>query len=325
MSAKNEKIGIVGSGLIGRSWAMLFAAAGYKVVMFDLHEKQLSDALVYIKQQLTDLEEGKLLRGKLSSVEQMKMISTTTSMKQAVGGAKHVQECVPEDLSLKKVVLRKINDHCTIDSTVICSSTSTIMPSKIFENLPRVANSIIAHPCNPPYYCPLTEIVPHPKTSPSTVQVTRDLMEEIGQVPVVVKKEIDGFGLNRIQYAIINEAWNLVKNGIMTPSDVDKIFTTGLGMRYAFMGPFETIHLNAEGTRNYMDRYAPSIRRVSSSFDPVPEFAEQTLAIVDKELSARIPPTAEGLNSRRRWRDERLSGLAKLKKDMDEVPVKSDN
>jgi len=317
MSETKGKVGIVGSGLIGRSWAMLFAAAGYHVVMYDLLEKQLTDAKEYIKQQLGDLEKEKLLRGKLSAAEQLALISVTTHLNEAVADTKHVQECVPEDVKLKNSVLGKICDGCTLDSTVICSSTSNLMPSKIFANLPRIPNCIIAHPCNPPYYCPLTEIVPHPNTNPAVLQRTRDLMSEIGQTPVTVKKEIDGFGLNRIQYAIINEAWNLVENGVMSPEDVDKIFTSGLGMRYAFMGPFETIHLNAEGTRNYMDRYSSSIKRVSSDFRPVPSYEEPTLSVVDKEISARIPSTAEGLNERRRWRDERLIGLAKLKKEMD--------
>jgi len=311
------KVGIVGSGLIGRSWAMLFAAAGYNVVMYDLLDKQLSDAIVYIKQQLDDLEKQKLLRGKLSASEQLKLISTSTELKDAVADTVHIQECVPEDVKLKNTVLGKICDNCTLDSTVICSSTSNLMPSKIFAGLARISNCIIAHPCNPPYYCPLTEIVPHPNTDPAIVKRTRDLMTEIGQTPVTIKREIDGFGLNRIQYAIINEAWNLVENGIMSPEDVDKIFTSGLGMRYAFMGPFETIHLNAEGTRNYMERYSSSIKRVSSDFAPVPSYEEPTLSIVDKEISARIPSTPEGLNTRRRWRDERLIGLAKLKKEMD--------
>lgn len=312
-----EKVGIVGSGLIGRSWAMLFAAAGYNVVMYDLMESQLTAAVDYIKQQLGDLEKQNLLRGKLSSAEQMRLISTTTDLKQAVEGARHVQECVPEDVNLKNKVLGNISDACTLDTTVICSSTSNLMPSKIFANLKRIPNCIIAHPCNPPYYCPLTEIVPHPNTDPAVVDRTRAIMSEIGQTPVTIKREIDGFGLNRIQYAIINEAWNLVQNGVMSPEDVDKIFTSGLGMRYAFMGPFETIHLNAEGTRNYMERYASSIKRVSSDFQPVPKYDEPTLSVVDKEISARIPSTPEGLNERRRWRDERLIGLAKLKKEMD--------
>jgi len=317
MAEGKGKIGIVGSGLIGRSWAMLFAAANYKVVMYDLEESQLTGALTYIRQQLNDLEKQNLLRGNLNAEEQMKMIQTTTDIKVACNGAKHVQECVPEDVNLKNKVLKSIFDSSSQD-TIICSSTSNLMPSKIFSSLPTQNNCIIAHPCNPPYYCPLTEIVPHPNTTKEVVKMTRGIMEEIGQVPVTINKEIDGFGLNRIQYAIINECWNLVQKGIMSPNDVDKIFTSGLGMRYAFMGPFETIHLNAEGTRNYMERYSSSIQRVSSDFDPVPKYDEPTLSNVDKEISARIPSTPEGLNTRRRWRDERLIGLSKLKKEMDQ-------
>ena len=312
-----EKVGIIGSGLIGRSWAMLFAAAGYNVTLFDIAQTQLDTAIDDIRQKLVELESRNLLRGKLSAKEQVALISTTDDLSKAVADAVHVQECVPENQALKNKVLNNISNACTSDTTIICSSTSTILPSKIFDGIPRVSQCIVAHPVNPPYFCPLTEIIPHPSTNADILKNTKEIMEKIGQVVVTVKQEVDGFVLNRIQYAIINESWRLVADGVMTPEDVDKVFTSGLGMRYAFMGPFETIHLNAEGVENYMERYASSIRRVSSDFGPIPTFDGKALETVHNAMSSTIPATPEGLAARRQWRDQRLIALSELKKKMD--------
>lgn len=313
-----EKVGIVGSGLIGRSWAMLFAAAGYKVVMYDIEKSQLDQAMLVIEEQLLDLESKKLLRGKLNAGEQLRLISTTNELGVAVQSSVHIQECVPENLDLKKKIFARICDLCTDDSTVLSSSTSCILPSKIFSELPRVAQCIVSHPCNPPYFCPLTEIIPHPKTSDIVIAKTKDIMNKIGQSPVMIKKEVDGFGLNRMQYAVINEAWRLVSDGIMSVEDVDKIFTEGLGMRYAFIGPFETIHLNAEGVKSYMERYGPTIQRVSSTFGPVPTYDGEDLKRINSDLSASVASNSEELNKRRVLRDKKLVALSQLKQNFSE-------
>jgi len=313
---KSMKVGIIGSGLIGRSWAMLFAAAGYRVVMYDIEKSQLNQAMSVIQEQLIDLEKQDLLRGKASASEQYKLIQTTNDMADAVENAFFIQECVPENEDLKRKVFQKLSELCSDDSTILSSSCSCIMPSKIFKDVPRVSQCIISHPCNPPYFCPLTEIIPHPDTNPIVTTKTRALMDEIGQTPVTVNKEIDGFCSNRMQYAIINEAWRLVSDGIMSVEDVDKIFTDGLGMRYAFMGPFHTIHLNADGTENYMQKYSESIRRVSSSFGEVPTFDGEDLKKINEALSNSVAATPAELNEQRQWRDKRLIALSKLKRDL---------
>ena len=310
------KVGIIGSGLIGRSWAMLFAAAGYQVCMYDIKKTQLDQAMIVIQKQLGDLEKQGLLRGKLTAQEQLNLISTTDEMVKAVENAFFIQECVPEDESMKKSVFHKLSELCSDDSTILSSSSSCILPSKIFTEVSRVSQCIISHPCNPPYFCPLTEIVPHAKTNPVIASKTRAIMEEIGQTPVTVKKEIDGFCSNRMQYAVINEAWRLVSEDIMSVEDVDKIFTDGLGMRYAFIGPFETIHLNADGVEDYMNKYSTSIRRVSSSFGDVPTFDGESLKKINEDLSSSVASGKDELNEKRQWRDKRLIALSKLKRDM---------
>ena len=314
---KGQKVGIVGSGLIGKSWAMLFAAAGYDVCMYDIVRAQLDHAVEVIEEQLVDLEKQGLLRGKLKAQEQLALISTTDLLVKVVENAVFIQECVPENEEMKRKVFQTLSDLCSDESVVLSSSTSCILPSKVFSNISRVSQCIIAHPCNPPYFCPLTEIIPHPNTNRLIISRTKEIMSEIGQVPVMINKEVDGFALNRMQYAIINEAWRLVADGVMSVEDVDKIFTDGLGMRYAFIGPFETIHLNAEGVEDYMQKYSASIQRVSSSFGDVPTFDGDSLKSISEALCSSVASNKDELNQRRHWRDKKLIALSKLKQSVE--------
>ncbi|EPY87104.1 hypothetical protein CB1_000273055 [Camelus ferus] len=181
-------------------------------------------------------------------------------------------ECVPEDLELKQQLFAQL-DGIMDDDVVLSSSSSCLLPSKLFAGLAHRKQCLVAHPVNPPYYVPLVELVPHPETAPATVDRTHALMRKIGQSPVRIMKEIDGFALNRLQYAIISEAWRLVEEGVVSPGDLDLVMSEGLGMRYAFIGPLETMHLNAEGMLSYCDRYSEGMRRVLKTFGPIPEFS----------------------------------------------------
>ncbi|XP_067889770.1 lambda-crystallin homolog isoform X2 [Heterodontus francisci] len=271
--------------------------------------------LIVGRQQLIELERTGMLRGTFKPEEQMQLISACSDLAQAVEGAIHIQECVPENLDLKRKVFQDL-DELMNDDVILSSSTSCLLPSRLFSGLKHVKQCIVSHPVNPTYYVPLVELVPHPETHAAVLERTCALMKDIGQSPVKLTKEIDGFVLNRIQYAIIGESWRLVHDGVLSPEDVDLVMSAGLGMRYAFMGPFETIHLNAEGLKNYCDRYNVGMKRVLSSFGPVPEFSGEVMEKINQAMSQRIPPDPENLNAQRQWRDSRLAALAKLNKDM---------
>ncbi|OTF78194.1 lambda-crystallin-like protein [Euroglyphus maynei] len=289
---------------------MIFIAHGFDVHLYDIKEEQVDEAMKWINDHVTKLEHDKCLRGQLSAVKQLTHVHKARTMAECLDGAVHVQECVFEDLDLKRKVFHEIDQICS-DNVVLCSSSSCFLPSKLFEGLKHNSQMIVGHPVNPPYFVPLVEIVPSKWTSQAVIDRTRALLDKVGQKPVTLKKEIEGFIVNRIQYAILNECYRLIDSDVISVADVDKVMTHGLGMRYAFMGPWETAHLNANGMREYFDKYAKGIHDVSMTFGPVPIMEGPTADLIVKEMSQAIP--LERLEQRRKWRDERLVELASLK------------
>jgi len=321
MSLKNEKIGIIGSGLIGKSWAMIFASVGYEVVLYDVESSQVTKALENIKAELIEFEAAGTLRGDRGAAAQAELISGTDSLEECVKGAKYIQECVPEVLELKRKVWAEI-DKFAGPETILATSTSCIVPSKISDFMEHKSQFIVAHPCNPPYHTPMVELVPAPWTSQKVRDEAREIMNQAGQGPVSLSREVPGFVLNRMQYALLNECFRLIRDGVVSPQDLDVVMKDGMGMRYAFMGPMETIHLNAEGTQNYCDRYGQTIYDVSSDLGPIPtgwkqetEKDKEEVRQLEEMMTKMIP--LEDLYTRRVWRDKRLAALAKLKRDME--------
>uniref|UniRef100_A0A3Q1DC08 Crystallin, lambda 1 n=1 Tax=Amphiprion ocellaris TaxID=80972 RepID=A0A3Q1DC08_AMPOC len=301
-------------GLIGRSWAMVFASGGYSVKIYDNQPGQSTKAIVEIKKQLQELEDAQMLRGEATALQQVALISSYDDLSQALEGAFFVQECVFEQLEVKQSIFQDI-ERLVGKDVILSSSTSCLVPSNVFSKVQNRSRCLVSHPVNPPYYVKLVELVPHPETAPAVMDTTHTLMTKVGQAPVRLRKEIDGFALNRVQAAIIAESWRLVQDGIISVKDIDLVMSEGLGMRYAFIGPMETMHLNApEGLEDYMKRYGPGIQRVLTSFGPVPDFCgEGSKGIIN--MCELIPSDEQHLSARKDRRDQLLMGLAKLKKD----------
>ncbi len=308
---ENKHIAIIGSGLIGQSYAMIFASAGYKVRIYDIEEKLVTAALAELEKQLRNLEQKNILRGNLSSCDQLSLISGCLNLEEVTKDAFFLQECVPERLEVKRDVYKKL-DELMDDKIILSTSTTAFMPSVLSEGLRHKSQFIVSHPVNPPYFVPLIEIVSAPWTSPEVADTTFNLWKKVGQVPVKLNKEVPGFVLNRIQFAIINECFNIIEDDVTDVQGLDLVMSEGLGMRYAFLGPFETTHLNAEGFASYCSRYGPSIYEVSKTMKPPQKLEGPTAEKIAQQLEKMTP--LDKLAERRRWRDESLIKLSQLKK-----------
>ena len=202
-------------------------------------------------------------------------------------------------------------DVLAAPETILGSSCSAI-PGSEFLDLPGRARCLIAHPVSPPYLVPLVELVPTPWTAPETVEATRRLMDEVGQTAILVHKEIDGFVLNRLQAAVINEAMYLVGEGVVTPDDLDKTMRDGLGLRWSFMGPFETMDLNSDrGFEGYTGQYGASYQTLGADLQVARPWRDEALTLIDEDRRARVP--AAGIAERQAWRDRRLMALLRHK------------
>jgi len=159
------------------------------------------------------------------------------------------------------------------------------------------------------------EISPAPWTSADVVETTRALLEKAGQVAITVKREVEGFILNRLQAALLLESWRLVKEDYVSVEDVDKCIKDGLGLRWSFMGPFETIDLNAPGgVPDYAKRYGPVLHGMMSTVKNDP-WDDALVARIDAERR-RIMPQDEHAE-REAWRDRRLMALIAHKRSME--------
>ena len=251
---QKEKVALIGCGLIGQSWAVSFLRAGFDVSLFDPVEGVTVQAKENIKAKLSDLQNHGLLENKNIS-DYLDKIHLARDISQAVGGSIYVQESGPEDLDIKKELTKNI-DAATPDDIPIASSTSGIPTSLYASDVQGKYRCLVAHPINPPHLIPAVEIVPAPFTSEAITQNVKEIIISIDKEPLELKKEIPGFVVNRLQGALLSEAFNLVKDGISTAEDIDKAISQGLGLRWSFMGPFQTIHLNApEGIAGYVERY----------------------------------------------------------------------
>ncbi|HYZ30875.1 MAG TPA: 3-hydroxyacyl-CoA dehydrogenase [Crenalkalicoccus sp.] len=299
-----DRIAIVGAGLIGRAWAMVFARAGLPVAIWDPVAGATEAALAVMRERLADLRAAGLVEETPEAIAAR--VSPAQDLAACLSGATHVQENGPERLEAKRPLFAEL-DRLAAPEAVLASSTSGIPASAFTEDLPGRARCLVAHPVNPPYLVPLVELVPAPWTDPEVVSRTRELMHRVGQVPVTAFKETRGFVLNRLQAALVAEAFRLVRDGVMSVEDVDACVKDGLGLRWSFMGPFETIDLNAPGgVADYAGRFGPLMGGITAEQTPF-DYDAATVARVAAERRAALE--LGRIEERSAWRDRRLMAL----------------
>ena len=313
-----SKVAIVGAGFIGRAWAISFARAGHEIALWDDDAAAPGKALSYIEKLLPDLEAQELLNGNTATAVRNRM-RAVENLEDALADADYVQENTPENVEIKRAIFARL-DAASPPGAILASSTSAILPSAFTDHLAGRARCIVVHPLNPPYLIPAAEVVPAPWTDAGVVTRASDFLRAAGHAPIVMKRELDGFVMNRLQGALLEEAFRLVANGHASVEDVDIGIREGLALRWSFMGPFETIDLNEPGgVRDYVERYESIYKRLHAQMQSRADWAGPVLNDIENERRKRLP--ADKLQDRQAWRDRRLMALAAHKRRMaEELP-----
>jgi 3-hydroxyacyl-CoA dehydrogenase len=260
---------IVGCGLVGRAWAISFARGGHEVALYDADRDAVEAALAFIDTALEDLAAYDLLDGQ-GVAEVRGRIGASASLRDALDGSEHVQESTFEDVAVKKAVFAEL-DALAAEQAVLASSSSAILPSMFTEKLAGRGRCLVAHPINPPYLVPAVEVVPAPWTRPEVGDRVGRFLSGIGQAPIMMKREIDGFVMNRLQGALLQEAFRL------------------------------------GGARDYAQRYEDLYKKLWKTQQHIVPWGGKVIDEIEKDLRASFP--RERLAERQRWRDRRLMAL----------------
>jgi len=303
-----SSVAVVGAGLVGEGWCIVFASAGLRVSVFEPSDTVRDGLLDRIEAGLADMRTAGL---DVDIAAVLKRITLAPTLQAAVEQADYVQESVFERVETKRQISLDIDPHLAPHASV-GSSSSGIPTSAFTEECTNRTRYLVAHPVNPPHLVPVVEVVPAPWTDPAVTESVIGLMRRVGQAPVHVRKEIQGFVLNRLQGALLNEAWALFEEGYASLEDIDTTVSEGLGLRWSFMGPFETIDLNAPGgIADYAQRLSALYHEIAlSRCQPSPWSAD---AVAEATQARRAELPASDLLARRAWRDAYLARLAAFK------------
>ncbi len=306
-SADAAPVAIVGAGSIGAGWAIVFATAGRPVRLHDTAPERLAAARAEIGARLADLQEFGLLAEAPAAI--LARVAATPDLDDCVAGAGHIQECVPEQLELKRAVLADL-DACSPADCPIASSSSFMTASTLAVGLPGRERCLVVHPGNPPYLLRVAEIVPAPFTSAAAVGRTERLLRDAGIEPVRVAREVEGFVFNRLQGAMLREAYALVRDGVATVPDIDRLVRDGLGLRWSVLGPFETVDLNTRGgIAAHAERMGPAYARMGAERGQCEPWSAELVAEVVAARRAQLD--LADWAARVAWRDRML--MARLR------------
>ena len=251
-----KKISVIGTGVIGTGWVIRYLAHNKKVVAFDKDIKSKKKLIVEIKRAWPFVR--KLFNKKKINFKNLKYVST---IEEAVKTADFIQECATENYNLKTKLMKNIGKFAK-SNAIISSSSSGLLPTKIYSKCKNPSRTMIGHPFNPVYLCPGVEIVPGKKTNKFYLNKAKKFYKSISMNPIMVKKELPGYLSDRLQEALWREALHIVNEGYATTEDLDKAIEDGPGMRYSLMGTFLTFHLagGKSGMKHMLKQFGPALK-----------------------------------------------------------------
>ncbi|PYI00274.1 hypothetical protein BO78DRAFT_402167, partial [Aspergillus sclerotiicarbonarius CBS 121057] len=256
MSSSIKTVGVIGAGVIGASWTALFLSKGLQVIVTDPAPEAEAKLRDYLQEYCPAVPNATC-----SPDTCMQNYTFVKDIDPYLGSLDLIQENGPERLAFKRHLFAHL-DANTPSHTLIASSSSGLPSSQfISECKNNPSRILIAHPFNPPHLVPLVEIVPHPGTSEECITIARDFYLGLEKDPVVVRQETPGFIANRLQAAVCAEAYSLISRGVVSPEDLDKTITSGLGLRWALTGPIMTNTLGGGGDfGHFMEHLGPALK-----------------------------------------------------------------
>jgi carnitine 3-dehydrogenase len=281
-----RRIAIVGTGVIGASWAAEYLARGFDVVTTDPAPKAEANLREYIDEAWKDLTSIGLSKGASRD-----RLSFTTNMKEALSEADLVQENAPERPDFKMKLYAEMDEIVPVDS-LLASSSSGITPSVIQSQCKHPERVVIGHPFNPPHIIPLVEVVGGSKTSPDAIQQAISFYASIGKKPIHLKKELPGHVANRFQAALYREMLYLIEQGVLSVEDTDAAVCYGPGLRWGVMGQSLQWHLGggAGGIQHFMDHLMPPLEGMMKALGTpniTPELKQKVVSGVMREAAGR--------------------------------------
>ncbi len=305
-----KKIGCVGAGLIGCCWATLFSARDIDVTIQDTSENILDSSIERIESNLDFLEKNNLL-GDNKAKTALKRIKTTLNLAEAISQVDYVAESVPDKYPIKKKIYREM-DKLTPESTILASSSSGLLMTEIQKVTTKPERCVMAHPILPLHLIPLVEIVGGEMTSKDTIMKTREFMIQLGKIPIVLKKEVPGYIINRLQAAVLREAISLVANGVASANDVDRAFCMGTGLRAPIFGPYLRAHVAGGGIESFIEKLHQSYKIRWKSMETWTEIPHSAIQKVIESVNEMEAIRTKPLKEIEILRDEKLIQILRL-------------
>ena len=302
-----KNVAIIGTGVIGAGWIIRSLAHNKKVVAFDKDLKLKKKLVSEIKRTWPHVK--KLFNKKKLNLKNFKYV---TSIKEALRQADFIQECATENYSIKIKLMNVIGKYSK-SNAIISSSSSGLLPTRIYSKCKNPARTMIGHPFNPVYMCPGVEIVAGKKTKKSFLKKANKFYKSISMNPIMVKKELPGYLADRLQEALWREALHIINEGYASTKDLDRAIEDGPGLRWSLMGIFLTYHLagGKDGMKHMLEQFGPALKL------PWTKLKAPTLS---KKLSKKIingtkqQAKGKSVDVISNIRDEYLVELQKLRK-----------
>ncbi|GED33647.1 3-hydroxyacyl-CoA dehydrogenase family protein [Brevibacillus centrosporus] len=307
-----KQVAVIGSGVMGHGIAQEYALAGYTVFLYDLQESFLLKAKRSVENSLSLLVKEQVI-SEQAKQDALERIVLTTDLQAAVAKADVITEAIPEVIEMKWDLFEKLEQFAKEDA-IIASNTSTFSIARLIEKAKTPQRIIITHFFNPAQLVPLVEIVRHEKTSDAVVSRTTELMVEIGKSPVLLKKDVPGFIANRLQTALMREAFSLLKEGVADAREIDTVMKDGIGFRWAFVGPIETADFGGLDTwKRVIDNLAPELNASQKAPELIDELVEKG-KLGTKTGSGIYSYADTSVEEKWKQRDEQFIRLAKMKR-----------